>query len=666
MKRLIFLLAVCCGVSSVFADVESSINELIPRLAATNVTERYSAWMELQDMASKSSRPGAEAEREELGKVLADKVEDEDVPQPAQMWMIRQLEYMGGEEAVNALTQAMRGSDAELRECARRALEKNRSTRATTSLRTALVEGGEASWEIGLINSLGQRRDPKAAAAITARLAKSETSAAAARALGRIATPEAIEALWKNIQVKAVADALIVAANARLTEKETSSAKAIFEKLYAADQPITVRAAALFGLTKADYAGAADKITEALSGSEPRLQNVAITAIVTANDPGTPAAIEQLWPKLGAGVRVKLLTSLNGLPEKLALEMASAEDANVRLAAIEALGRVGGAASVPVLFKAAGAEGQEKAAATAALGRLTDKNAVRAIENLARDGESSTRVMAINTLAARRNTAIIPNLLTYAQEPNPAIQEAALAAYGRIGGDSEVGLLGKLARMNATPNAMSALEAVCARVKNRPAAVDKILDALNLAQEKEVARFSTVFSLLGGNKGLVLVASMTESADPEVSNDAIRALSSWPDYPAAEKLLAIAGKSTAPENHYVLAMQGIARLARTAENEPAEKRADLVLAAMKITRTVAEKKLLLAALADVPHAKSVQAIKDLLTDADLKSDAALAGLGLAENLMKSDKTLAKDVAQAVETANVSPESTRRAQRLLRR
>ena len=666
MKRLLVLLAVCCGVSSVSADVESSVNDLIPRLAAANVTERYGAWMELQDMASKSSRPGAESEREELDKVLADKVGDEDVPQPARMWMIRQLEYIGGDDSVNALTETMRGSDAELRECARRALEKNRSTRATTSLRTALVEGGDASWEIGLINALGQRRDPKAVAAIAARLGKAEISATATRALGRIGTPEAMEALWKSIQAKDAADALIVAANERLAAKEVSGAKAIFERLYAAERPITVRVAALFGLAKADYAGASGKITEALTGSEPRLQNAAIAAIAAANDSGMGAVIEGLWPKVSAEVRVKMLASLPGMPEKLALEMANAEDAAARVAAIEALGRVGGAASVPVLFKAAGGEGPEKTAATTALNRLADKNAVRAMHGLATDGEIPSRVIAIATLAARRDMGIMPHLLTYAQEPNATIREAALAAYGRIGGDSEVALLSKLVRMNPTPNAISALEAVCGRVKDRAAAVEAVFDALNLAQEKEVARFLTAFSLLGGKKGMELVGSMTESADPEVKNDAIRALSSWPDYTAAENLLALATKAATPENHYVLAMQGIARLARTAENEPADKRAELVLAAMKITRSAAEKKLLLAALADVPHAKSAQAIKEFLADPDLKSDAALAGLGLAENLMKSDKALAKEVAQAVETANISPETARRAQRLLRR
>lgn len=666
MKRFLVLLAVCCGVSSVSADVESSVNDLIPRLAATNVTERYSAWMELQEMASQSSRPGAEAAREELDKVLADKAGDEDVPQPARMWLIRQLEYIGGDDSVNALTETMRGDDAELRECARRALEKNRSSRATTSLRTALVEGGDASWEIGLINALGQRRDPKAVAAIFARLGKAEIAPTAARALGRIATPEALEALWKNIQAKDAADALIIAANERLEAKETAGAKAIYEKLYVAERPVTVRAAALFGLAKADYAGATAKITEALTGPEPRLQNAAIAAIAAANEPGMAAAIEGLWPKLSAGVRVKLLASLNGLPEKLALEMAGAEDAAVRLAAIEALGRVGGAASVPVLFKAAGGEGQEKAAATTALGRLTDKNAVQTMEKLATDGEIASRVMAITTLATRRHMAILPHLLTYAQEPNPAIQEAALAAFGRIGGDSEVALLGKLARMNPTPAFMSALEAVCGRVKDRTAAVEAMLDAVNLAPEKEVARFLTVFSLLGGKKGMILVESMTVSDVPEVKNDAVRALASWPDYPAAEKLLAIAAKAATPENHYVLAMQGIARLARTVENEPAGQRAELVQAAMKITRRIDEKKLLLAALAEVPHAKSAQTVKELLADPDLKSDAALAGLGLAENLMKSDKALAKEVAQAVEAANVSADTTRRAQRLLRR
>jgi len=71
--------------------------------------------MQLQDLASHASRPGAGVEREAFGKLLSAKVVDSSVPQPARVWIVRQLEYMGAAESVEALTKVMNDEDAELR-----------------------------------------------------------------------------------------------------------------------------------------------------------------------------------------------------------------------------------------------------------------------------------------------------------------------------------------------------------------------------------------------------------------------------------------------------------------------------------------------------------------------------------------------------------------------
>jgi hypothetical protein len=151
-------LAACCAVAATaYAGVEQSVNDVIPRLAAPKVEDRYSAQMELQGLALNAARPGAEGERAELAKVLAAKAIDTTVPQPARVWVVRQLEYIGAGESVPALAALLNSSDAELKECARRALEKNPDPAAGEPLRTALGQGGDTAWKIGLIQSLGER-----------------------------------------------------------------------------------------------------------------------------------------------------------------------------------------------------------------------------------------------------------------------------------------------------------------------------------------------------------------------------------------------------------------------------------------------------------------------------------------------------------------------------
>lgn len=229
-----------------------AVNELIPKLADPKVENRYVAQMELQDMASNASKPGNAAARKRLARVLATKASDEKVPQPARVWIVRQLELMGGAEAVPALTKVMNGKDAELRECARRALEKDPAPAATAGLRAALATADDATWRIGLMNSLGERGDAKSVALIAKGLGDAKTAPAAALALGQIADAAAVEALWGNLNKTAEAgEALINAANKMAAKRNVAGARAIYQRLSEQAKSKSLKAAAESGLKAA-------------------------------------------------------------------------------------------------------------------------------------------------------------------------------------------------------------------------------------------------------------------------------------------------------------------------------------------------------------------------------------------------------------------------------
>ena len=196
MKSLL-LPVVFLALTLVAGASEQAVNDLIPRLAAPNVEERLAPQNELQAMAAKASRPGAESERLALARILAAKAADGSVPQPARVSIVRQLEYIGAAESVPALTSLLNGGDAELRECARRALAVNSAAEAGQTLREALAKGGEPAWRIGLVDALGQREDGSAVNLITRELGDPATAQAASLALGRIGTESAIAELWK-------------------------------------------------------------------------------------------------------------------------------------------------------------------------------------------------------------------------------------------------------------------------------------------------------------------------------------------------------------------------------------------------------------------------------------------------------------------------------------
>src|ERR1017187_5043141 len=229
-KALLATFTLCALALAAFAGVEQTVNDLLPRLAAAKVEDRYSAQMELQQLAANAARPGAEADRAELAKVLAAKATDAAVPQPARVWIVRQIEYIGAAESVPALTTLLEGQDAELKECARRALEKNPAPAATESLRAALKQGGELNWKVGLIQSLGERGDAQSVSLIALSLAQPETCLAAASVLSKIVTEQAVNELWAAFDKNTVgaADAPVATANRLAVATRASAAPTVF------------------------------------------------------------------------------------------------------------------------------------------------------------------------------------------------------------------------------------------------------------------------------------------------------------------------------------------------------------------------------------------------------------------------------------------------------
>ena len=115
-----------------------------------------------------------------------------DVPQAAKDFLCRKLSLIGSAACVPTVAGLL--TDEKLSHMARYALEPIRDPSVDDALRDALgkVEGRP---RLGIIGSLGVRRDAKAVTALTALLKDAETSRAAARALGSIGTPEAAKAL---------------------------------------------------------------------------------------------------------------------------------------------------------------------------------------------------------------------------------------------------------------------------------------------------------------------------------------------------------------------------------------------------------------------------------------------------------------------------------------
>jgi HEAT repeat protein len=195
---------------------------------------------------------GDAAARKELEKRLADVLLG-NAPRDAMDYVCRALRVIGTAESVAALAGLL--AERDLSHMARYALQTNPAPEAAHALRDALGTLNGA-LKVGVIGSLGARRDTESVAALTALLGAADTmvAVAAAHALGTIGTPEAGQALRQladsppqGLQ-QAAADSCLLCAEALLADDKTAEAKSLYKCLTDPKQPKLVRLAATRGI----------------------------------------------------------------------------------------------------------------------------------------------------------------------------------------------------------------------------------------------------------------------------------------------------------------------------------------------------------------------------------------------------------------------------------
>lgn len=640
-------------------DYDAQVTALLPRLADATVANRYAAQMELQALASKSSQPGNADAREALGKVLAAKAADATVAQPARVWIVRQLQYMGGAEAVPSLTQLLPGDDAELRECARRALEQNPAPAANSSLLAALSSAKELTWQLGLIHSLGQRRDPASVPALTPFLREAATAAVAAEALGNVAAPAAVTALQSAPATPATADALLAAAR----RSAPANAAGIYEQVFTAGKDLPARAAALRGLARSAPETFAKLAPSAVASADSRLVNAALDGCALA--PTGADWLAKLLPELPPATRIQALNTVETWDFGRLRELTKDADAGVRAAAFGALARLGQPEAVLLLVKlAARGEAADRAAAQNALNTVRTAAALVELRPAAAKGDPAERVAALNALAARRDTGSLAMFVTALRDPETAVRRPALNGLRQMGGGEEMEAVARFAVATGSPEAGEALAAMATRVKDRATAADQLLAAAN-GHPDHLALLADALAALGGKPALEAISTLAQNGKADTREAALAALGNWADLTAAPALQQAIAESNANPKLQSLALAALARLVRGAEAAELAQREAAILPALASARQPADRKLILSAMATVPTAAVGEALRPLLADPAVRNEAALAAITVAEGMRKTDLAGARALAQAVKASAANRDAVSRAERLLR-
>ena len=612
--------------------------------------------------------------KQEAAKLVA-VVQSADADLHAKNQACRKLAVIGSADIADDLAPLL--ADEKLSHMIRYALEPIPGAAVDKAFRDAL---GKLQGEplVGVINSVGVRRDAKAVDALTKRLKGDDVDAACAAAgsLGRIATDPAAAALAQarksakpGAMRRAVIDGSLDLAGQWARAGKANAAAGVYEELYRSAGLTYARVGAFTGLLVARPDQAVELIVAALSDKDRVIRATAIIHAATAKGPGVTERLAKALPGLPTGTRAMLIAALAERHDAAALPAlktaAAGDDAEVRRAGVAALGKVGDTTCVPVLTKAL-AQADLAEAATDSLRLLKGDGVDAAIVRAMTDADPAVSAILIEILADRKAATATTDILAQARAEDAAIRLASIKALGRVAGPEHLpAILKILVAADADPARAEAIRTVvlvCRRTPDQSAQANRVIDALAGARttgEKTV--LIEALGSIGGAKARKAVTDSLADRNSAVHDSAVRALAAWPDASAVEAVLDLLGETT-NKTHRTLLLRGAIRMLGDSGRGTGEV-VGICKGLMAKARSAADRKLLLGALGQVADPAALEAISPLLADKAVQAEAELAMLAVAGKIVGSHRGLAEGAAKKL-VATASNEAVRRRARTI--
>ena len=557
----------------------------------------------------------------------------------AKDFVCRQLALIGTEEAVPVLGAMLKAEETS--DMARYALEGMPYPAVDKVLLDALDKTSGA-MKIGVVNSLGERR---CGAAVTplGRLVQHEDPAvarAAAMALGKIGGKGAAEVLARAAgkvapEVAPVLQHLeLLRADGLRAEGRKDEALAVYDSLLKGTVPGHLRAAAFLGKVTILGEDGVAMVADALVSDDVELVGVAATCVRWMPGQAATNAFTGQLPNMSPEGRVVLLTALadRGDPSALPMVMkfADSENAEVRIAASEVIGKLGDAGAIEPLARVAATttDRTERQTARDALDSLKGADVNATMLTLAKASEPAVRMELIRSLAARHAVSAKPDLLHAAGDvqEESGIRVAAFKALAKLATADElpqlIGLLPKSGR--AGKWAERAVIVAAKKIDDEERRVQVMLDSLAEAEDPATkCSLYTVLGQLGDAAYLDVLLAAFKEGDPREKNAAMRALAGWTNVMALDDLMALVEEAES-KTHRVLALRGVLRLLRSSTELTLEETLAHYKKAMDMAQSAEEKRLLLGGLSETDSLLALPLVSTCLGEAGLGEEAALA------------------------------------------
>jgi len=533
----------------------------------------------------------------------------------------KKLAIKGSAAAVGDLAKLL--ANERLASWARIPLEAIPGPEANAALRTA---AGSLSGRllVGVINSIGVRRDAAATSLLEGRLgdADAEVAAAAAAALGKIGTAAAAAILAKQLtaaepRLDHMAQAAIVCAERLLAAGQGGEAAKLYGAIRTAKVSEQRQAEATRGLILARGKDGIPLLIETLRSPSRRMANIGLfTARELLDGPAAGdvdvALVDEISRMAGGGsadkaaLLVKVLADRNadggataGL-QATVLRWAASSPQAVRLAALEAIGRIGDASAVDPLVSLA-ADPAVADAARMALVALPGEAVNRVVIGRLSGADAKLQPILAQVIGARRIPAVA-QLQPLVASADPVVRGAAFEALGNVVDLANLGLLvdAVVKPRDAAEGeaAHKSLLTACVRMPDREACAEKLATAVAAASGETKTKILDIVGEVGGTKALATVKAAAMSGEESLADAATRLLGKWMTADAAPVLLDL---SAAPigEKYQTRAIRGYIRIARQFTLADAE-RAEMCTKALAAAKDAADRKSVLEILPRYP------------------------------------------------------------------
>ena len=549
----------------------------------------------------------------------------------------KKLAVFGTKDSVPLLAPLL--EDEQLASWARVALEVIDDPAADAALRDSLAKT-KGTLAIGAINSLGVRDDVTAAPQLQKALAAgvaandAELVDAAAWALGKIGTAEAIAALQAHVKHEspavrnAAAQGLILAAEGLLAGGKSAEAAKVYDEARAANVPKQRVLEATRGAILARGADGVPLLVEQLRSDDKKFLQLGLgTARELPGEQVAAALVEELETASAdrAPLLIYALADRKELVDAPAIVQAAVNgDDSIQLAAIKVLARADEASHIDALLQAAADENADVSlAAATALADMKGQRVEAHLVELLPNADGKPLAVLLNLVGKRRIATATESLTAALSNDDAAVRQAALKALGETVTPEQLPLLVKqsLAAREPADEAVAwrALKAASIRMPDRDACAAELAKGIAGASPAAQAQFVEILGAVGGGDALQVMGAVMRHGDDQVLDAGTRALGQWMEVDGAPLMLDMA-KNAKGEKYQVRALRSYIRLARQFKMSDAE-RAEMCQKALAAAKRDDERELVFAVLERYPNEHSLKVARAASEQPELKARA---------------------------------------------